>query len=765
MKSYDPVPPDRIRSLYEDFRAHVVSNPVWARWRTDILEFLPWVRAASIEERRSLGFQTRLWNLNPIAAVGQGDINIDDALADPEFRRWLVDEAARPLPDDAATRIARLQGLYEEIIRRLRAFTQRNPRLKTYRVLTALFPDDFTTIAAEYKLRDLHKMVAGRRETGVACHAGVLRSLDRVIEWKSDGADRIFERMSFPWYLWQHLVEPSEEATESPDPTGPQESFDQAPLVPIPAARRRRGLTALKGGYQTVLRVLDFVSDGVSREDLLGFLRADRPEGKESTLGTIINILQAELAVVKRSDDQYTLTPQGAALLETENPSTLAAWLLTRILGPDAALVALRDDGRLSHGELVGRIQALNPGWTTTFVPASIIQWLRSLGFIATDAEWRLRLTTLGEEWARRIHWKPEGLPADADVPIAPPSGRSGVGEHQPVPSVSVPPLKSILGQLQGQGFFPRETVATLHAGLWTDSRRHFAILTGLSGSGKTLLAHSYGLALAAAGGVADAARFVRIVPVSPGWTDPAAVLGYVNPLGEAAYVKTPFLEFLLMCHEDPARPYVAIFDEMNLSHPEQYLAPLLSAMETGAEIELHTAGDDISLVPERLRYPSNLVLIGTVNMDETTHGVSDKVLDRALTLEFWDVRLENYPEWGRTGLPSAAEGRARALLTDLHQALAPGRLHFGWRVLGDVLKFLVRATVVDQSLDLVDALDRTVHAKILPRLRGEDSARFRKVLADAEAILVKHELRLSAQKVAELAAELKLTGAARFWR
>ena len=46
--------------------------------------------------------------------------------------------------------------------------------------------------------------------------------------------------------------------------------------------------------------------------------------------------------------------------------------------------------------------------------------------------------------------------------------------------------------------------------------------------------------------------------------------------------------------------------------------------------------------VPADVRYPSNLVIIGTVNMDETTHGISDKVLDRAFTIEFWDVDLGN---------------------------------------------------------------------------------------------------------------------------
>ena len=76
--------------------------------------------------------------------------------------------------------------------------------------------------------------------------------------------------------------------------------------------------------------------------------------------------------------------------------------------------------------------------------------------------------------------------------------------------------------------------------------------------------------------------------------------------------------------------------------------------METGGDIPLHGEGKTIDGVPERLRYPPNLVLIGTVNMDETTHALSDKVLDRAFTLEFWDIDLDDYPGWGKHNLGDA---------------------------------------------------------------------------------------------------------------
>ena len=123
------------------------------------------------------------------------------------------------------------------------------------------------------------------------------------------------------------------------------------------------------------------------------------------------------------------------------------------------------------------------------------------------------------------------------------------------------------------------------------------------------------------------------MVPVQPGWHDPTPLLGCLNPLRGDSYLRTAFLDFLIRAAEAPEQAFTVVLDEMNLSHPEQYLAPLLSAMETGNPLDLHSEPEPVDEVPARLPYPRNLVLIGTVNMDETTHGLSDKVLDRALAL------------------------------------------------------------------------------------------------------------------------------------
>jgi 5-methylcytosine-specific restriction protein B len=163
--------------------------------------------------------------------------------------------------------------------------------------------------------------------------------------------------------------------------------------------------------------------------------------------------------------------------------------------------------------------------------------------------------------------------------------------------------------------------------------------------------------------------------------------------------------------------------------------------------------------------YPRNLVLIGTVNMDETTHGLSDKVLDRAFVLEFWDVDLAAYPKWGTRSIDPTHENLTRDVLTTLMQALSPARLHFGWRVVDDVLDFVSRAAGAGEALPFESALDGVIYAKVLPKLRGEDSPRFRGALAACEEALTRFGLEGSRAKIRELRQDLETTGSARFWR
>ena len=210
----------------------------------------------------------------------------------------------------------------------------------------------------------------------------------------------------------------------------------------------------------------------------------------------------------------------------------------------------------------------------------------------------------------------------------------------------------------------------------------------------------------------------------------------------------------------------MCVLDEMNLSHPEQYLAPVLSAMEQpSGELHLHDNDGDLQGVPPCLAYPPNLVLIGTVNMDETTMGLSDKVLGRAFTVEFWEVNVTAWPGWDGCSLSSDGVAKVRVLLSDLMDALRPARLHFGWRVISEVVRYLEARAREGGELDEHEALDRVIYAKVLPKLRGDDSPRLREALTKCKHVLKERKLERSVEKVEALDQDRESTGSFRFWR
>lgn len=734
----------------------VVAGPLQSKsvqaWALRLEQFLAEVRQAIPTRLHEQAFLLQLWNQNPVASAGSGHVKIEPALADSAFVDWFASTVAAALPTDPAEAEVRLIELYNELQRRLSGLCDRVPRLKLNRVLCALYPAHFTTIANVGMLKELHVELGGNRhDHPVHMHRTIRARIDAVLDpVPLNDASAQARHICLSWLLYERLN--SDSVPETPEPLNETELG----LKPFPASLRRKGLTSLGGGFQTLLGLLPELNEGVSRDEFADLLKQNNPNLAANSVGTLINVVARDFDLCKREGDTYRLSARGTNLLDTQDPDELADQLLTRILGTDHIVKAL-EAASLSKAELIALLQGVNPGWTTGFAPSSLIGWLNHLGVIESGSDKRIHLAKRGQRWAELVTWQPESLPQPPQT-VAELQVDTGGAVQLPTPTELNTRLQALAGD---RLTLDPALVSQLHAGLWFHPVRHFAVLTGISGSGKTQLALNYAHALR--GTSHDESPNVRIIPVQPGWYDPSPLLGYVNPLQEASYRSAPFLELLLEAAEDPETPYVAILDEMNLSHPEQYLAPVLSAMETRGWIDLHQLGEDITPVPMRVRYPANLAIIGTLNMDETTHGLSDKVLDRAYTLEFWDINVAAFPGWETTALPEDLKQTAKDLLSQLVKALEPVRLHFGWRTIDDVLSYLAFHNA-SAKVDL-HALDQVVYAKVLPKLRGETSQRFQQALDAVHATLVKHGLERCQQKVKSLQEDLVATGSARFWR
>ena len=174
-----------------------------------------------------------------------------------------------------------------------------------------------------------------------------------------------------------------------------------------------------------------------------------------------------------------------------------------------------------------------------------------------------------------------------------------------------------------------------------------FIILTGNSGTGKTKLSQIFAEYLYKKHSEYKSKNNHEVVPVGANWTENRNIVGYYNVLTKT-YQHTQSLDLLLNAEKDTNYPYFLILDEMNLSHVERYFSDFLSAMESGEEIPLHKDSDKLKedYVPENLKIASNIFIVGTVNIDETTYMFSPKVLDRSNVLEFKtfeDISIEDY--------------------------------------------------------------------------------------------------------------------------
>jgi len=278
-------------------------------------------------------------------------------------------------------------------------------------------------------------------------------------------------------------------------------------------------------------------------------------------------------------------------------------------------------------------------------------------------------------------------------------------------------------------GHYPYGEVKRFHAALNFLERKHFVILSGLSGTGKTQLAIKY--ALAVHGIVSDDTKdpLLFVCPVRPEWTDPSGLTGYHDVLTNR-YVVPVFLEAVLVATAHRESPVFVILDEMNLARVEYYLSDVLSAMETGGALQLHSnsvplEGTTGSTVRAEIPLPSNLYIIGTINIDETTNPVSDKVLDRATVIDMSAVDAPGFLASLVNRHPALGKARdaARDKLLEIHAVMLQHGQGFGYRAIEECIRYHA-FDVQHLQTPSNEVTDDLLVQKILVKLRGSERQR-----------------------------------------
>ncbi len=308
-----------------------------------------------------------------------------------------------------------------------------------------------------------------------------------------------------------------------------------------------------------------------------------------------------------------------------------------------------------------------------------------------------------------------------------------------------------------------------------------FLLLAGISGTGKSRIVRELARACWEAGSEeykAQKPKNFEMVQVKPNWHDSGELIGYVSRVsGKPEFVAGDFLKFVAKAWEDLETPYFLCLDEMNLAPVEQYFAEYLSVVESRkrndegmvvtdailkkANEEWYfnltaslTSDEEIrkQFNEEGISLPQNLIVVGTVNMDETTFSFSRKVLDRAMTIEMNEVDLyggltDRHEEIGKIGnnelVGTAVEGvdvygdnkavcdKAIDYLAKLNEILEGTPFKVAYRTRNEFLLYVVNnlpyckdkeGNDLPQGYVIARALDEITSMKILSRIEGDDT-------------------------------------------
>ena len=287
-----------------------------------------------------------------------------------------------------------------------------------------------------------------------------------------------------------------------------------------------------------------------------------------------------------------------------------------------------------------------------------------------------------------------------------------------------------------------------------------FVILAGMSGTGKTQITRLFAKAINA---------HYTLISVSSSWKSDSDLLGFFDK-ETGTFKETRFVTLIraALAAYKKGMPdmFFVCLDEMNLARVEHYFAKFLSAMEgifvEDRKISLDGTG-------EVLYWPPNLLFVGTVNMDETTFAFSDKVLDRANSLEFTMTLDDVFAESVKRAPPDPqpftfqefmgcrkdltdptvreVSKRWRGEIAAIWKMLEPLHFHFGYRIRDEIELYIANAIGL---LEERVAFDLAVKQKILPKISGRGDS-LKMLLMNMQDYFTERKYRYSAKKVEEM--------------
>ena len=405
-----------------------------------------------------------------------------------------------------------------------------------------------------------------------------------------------------------------------------------------------------------------------------------------------------------------------------------------------------------------------------------------------------------------------------------------------------------IMAKFDIEDFYPTEKTQKTYQKIKSDKTNYekyliairtkpFILLAGISGIGKSRIVRELAFMSCPISGKLQYDETTPgnycMIEVKPNWHDSSELLGYASGI-KVKYLVTPFVKFLVKAMRYPEVPFFVCLDEMNLAPVEQYFAEYLSVLETRKmngnaivsgslinkdvfikyeadifidlglkseerndlenEWEINTAIEN-ELKEFGLRIPQNIVVVGTVNMDDTTHQFSRKVIDRAMTIEMNHANFaemfsnEDMLQYTLEPLPyelliadcanakhafeflredsELLKLKSVEIMKTLDEKLQHTPFRVAYRVQNEMVLYFrnMRFTNPGKSFDelFISTVDAILNMKVLPRIEGDEDL-VEKPLKELLAWSADNGYNSSNAKIKEMVARLERTHYTSYW-